>query len=238
MMSMSKLRCAVALAIALSGSSPVSADQQPATGRVVVELFTSQGCSSCPPADALLGELTRRADVLPLAFHVTYWNDLGWRDRFSLPEADARQHRYAGALGRRSVYTPQMIINGSGEALGSRRSEIVRLIEAAGAPASIQLSVAPGLLQITLPDVGGCECELLLLDVLPSVQTAVPRGENAGRTLREFNVVHHVTALPAWNGRALQRNVPLRQEPAAASFLVVLAQRRADAHVMAVGVAR
>ena len=237
-MSRPKLRGAVALAVALSGLNPVSAGQLPATAQVVVELFTSQGCNSCPPADALLGELALRPDVLPLAFHVTYWNDLGWRDRFSFPEADARQYRYAGVLGRRDVYTPQMIVNGSGEALGSRRSDLVRLIAAARASAAIQLTVEAGALQINLPDVGGCDCELLLLDVLPSAQTAVARGENAGRTLREVNVVRRITTLPAWNGRAVRRRFGLPQSQAAESFRVLLAQRRTDAHVIAAGVAR
>src|SRR5262245_19256854 len=99
---------ALAAAVALAAArAPVAA-----ASPVVVELFTSQGCSSCPPADALLGELAARADVLPLAFHVTYWDRLGWPDSFGLAAATRRQERYAAWRGTRRVYTPQMMIGG------------------------------------------------------------------------------------------------------------------------------
>jgi hypothetical protein len=85
---------------------------------VVVELFTSQGCSSCPPADAYLGQLSRHSDVLALAFHVDYWDDLGWRDRFALPQAAERQNVYARNLHRSSLYTPQLVVDGRFDSLG------------------------------------------------------------------------------------------------------------------------
>ena len=96
---------------ALAGTAGV-AGAAPALRPAVVELFTSQGCSSCPPADTLLGELASRNDVLALAFHVDYWDELGWRDRFELPQAAQRQSQYARRLGRSSVYTPQLVIDG------------------------------------------------------------------------------------------------------------------------------
>ena len=85
----------------------------------VVELFTSQGCSSCPPADAYVGELAQRPDILALTFHVDYWNHLGWRDRFGLPESEKRQREYARALHLSSVFTPQVVIDGQGSYVGS-----------------------------------------------------------------------------------------------------------------------
>jgi hypothetical protein len=225
----------IALLSALSGA--VSAADTPAAP-VVVELFTSQGCNSCPPADALLGELSTRAGVLPLAFHVTYWNDLGWRDRFSFPEADARQYRYASAMGTRSVFTPQMIVNGSLSVLGSNRAGVQRAIAGAAAPAVIRLSVMKGSIQMSLPDVdGGCSCELLLLGVQPSAQTAVGRGENAGRLLREFNVVRQVVSFGRWDGKAVTRTQVLPVSTDGVSRHVLLAQRRTDARIVAAGIA-
>jgi hypothetical protein len=230
---------AIALVTFLAGmNGAADATDRPPAAPIVVELFTSQGCSSCPPADALLGELTRRADVLPLAFHVTYWNDLGWQDRFSFREADARQYRYASAMGSRSVYTPQMIVNGSRNVLGSNRKGVQQAIAAATAPAAIRLSVMNGTIQYSLPDVeGGCDCELLLLAVQPSTQTPVGRGENAGRLLHEFNVVRRVAPLPRWDGNAQKRAQAIAPSNEEVSMQVLLAQRRVDGRIVAVGVA-
>src|SRR5580700_5273114 len=104
----------------LASASVASAASRPA----VVELFTSQGCSSCPPADAYVGELAQRGDVLALTYHVQYWDDLGWRDRFGLPAATSRQSVYSRALRLATVYTPQVIIDGSGDFVGSDRRSI------------------------------------------------------------------------------------------------------------------
>jgi hypothetical protein len=112
----------VGVVLCLIGGS-ADADTRPA----VVELFTSQGCSSCPPADKLLGELARRSDVLTLAYHVDYWNNLGWKDPFASADATRRQRRYAGALGLSGIYTPQMVVDGAIDAVGSDR----RAVEAA-----------------------------------------------------------------------------------------------------------
>src|SRR5580693_5811193 len=102
----------------------VNAQPRPA----VVELFTSEGCNSCPPAEAYIGELAQRHDVLALAFHVDYWDDLGWRDRFELPEAVRRQNVYAKTLKLSSVYTPQVVIDGQHDFVGSDRPSIVRAL--------------------------------------------------------------------------------------------------------------
>src|SRR5260221_259576 len=105
---------------------PVRADSP-----VVVELFTSQGCSSCPPADEYLGELTMRSDIIPLAFHVDYWNYIGWTDPFASKQMTHRQKAYSRALGQRYIYTPEMVVNGTTQEVGSNRRGVEALIEAA-----------------------------------------------------------------------------------------------------------
>jgi len=111
----------------LAGSAAQAATERP----VLIELFTSQGCNSCPPADALLGELAQRPGVLALAFHVDYWNGLGWSDPFSSKLATARQNDYAQRLGKRSIYTPQLVVDGAQDAVGSDRAGVTALIDAA-----------------------------------------------------------------------------------------------------------
>ena len=117
----------------------------------VVELFTSEGCSSCPPAEAYIGELTQRGDVLALTFHVDYWDDLGWRDRFALPSAVQRQRAYAKNLGLSSVYTPQVIIDGHQNFVGSDRFSIGKALARPRNGAAIDLSLQQGELRIGLP---------------------------------------------------------------------------------------
>ena len=120
------------------GASAVAAADRP----VVVELFTSQGCSSCPPADVLLGELAKREDVLALAFHVDYWDRLGWKDPFSSAMATARQRAYGHKLGLRTVYTPQIVVDGTAEMVGSDRRAVARAIAAARAKQTVDVKLA------------------------------------------------------------------------------------------------
>src|SRR5437868_6527970 len=138
------------IAICLSlGFAPVKAGER----LLLVELFTSQGCSSCPPADTLLAELGGRPEVLALSFHVDYWDRLGWKDPFSSPAATRRQHRYAELLGLAGVYTPQIIVDGKWQAVGSDRVEVERALAAArrhrdGVP--VALAIDHGHVRITL----------------------------------------------------------------------------------------
>ena len=174
---------------------------------VVVELFTSEGCSSCPPADALLTELARsRPDLLPLAFHVTYWNGLGWKDPFSLEGATQRQSHYGARFGDGS-YTPEMVVDGAKGLVGSDRSEAASAIaqarRAAATEATISLSRAGGQVSIEV-GAGHGSGRVLLVGFDPEHRTAVGRGENSGRTLLESNIVRSIRSVADWSGASLR----------------------------------
>jgi len=193
---------------------------------VVVELYTSQGCSSCPPADRLLGELAGLPNVVALAFHVDYWDSIGWRDRFSIPEAVQRQRGYVGTLGLSSAFTPQVVIDGRGSFVGSDRRRIVAALAETLDTIPIAADVADGELIVTLPerkDRSGYDVNLV--SYLPEASTAVGRGENSGRTLTEFNIVRQFRRLGVWEGQQRVFRVPLASFPSDATRVAVLLQR-------------
>jgi len=193
------------------------------TRPVVVELFTSEGCSSCPPAEALLTELAHhRADLLPLAFHVTYWNNLGWEDRYSLPAATERQRDYAHTRGSGDVFTPELVVDGTASVIGSDR----HAAEAALRRAAAQQAPSPALRVSRDGDAirveigaGSGDATVLLVGFDPQHVTPIGRGENRGRTLLESNVVRSLTPLGHWSGTALALAAPV---PAGAAFAVLL----------------
>ena len=179
---------------------------QAATRPVVVELFTSEGCSSCPPADAFLTELARtRSDVLPLAFHITYWDQLGWKDPYGLAAATARQARYGARFGDGS-YTPEMVVDGRKGLVGSDR----RAADAAIAAAATEHGAAPNLAVtrtgsgLSIKIAGGHgPASIVLVGYDPQHQTIVGRGENSGRSLVESNIVRSLRTIGQWNGAPL-----------------------------------
>ena len=188
-----------------------AAGPRPAASPVVVELFTSQSCSSCPPADELLTELARtRPDILALDFHVTYWDRLGWKDPYSLPQATQRQRRYSELWGRDEVYTPQLVAGGRHQAVGSDRGDVLAAIAAAAADepaAPMQLGRdAAGLVL----DVGAGygAATLLLVGFDAAHTTRVGGGENGGRTLTEVNVVRSLVPVGNWRGKAMILHAP------------------------------
>lgn len=199
---------------------------------VVVELFTSQGCSSCPPADAFLTDLARqRRDVLPLAYHVTYWDYLGWKDPYSLDAATVRQRAYARYLGEDGVYTPQMVVDGATGFVGSSRSQGLDAIAgAARKPVAVSLTRDGVNFLITVGD-GTGHGQVMLVGFDPVHETRIGRGENGGRTLTESNIVRSLTPVGAWTGSA----VALRSMPAAGEGFAVLLQAE-DGHI--IGAAR
>jgi hypothetical protein len=178
---------------------------------VVVEMFTSQSCSSCPPADALLDDLARdhaARGLLPLSFHVTYWDRLGWRDRFSLPEATERQRRYAAWLRSDGLYTPQAVVQGASHHVGSDRRAVLAAVERARlrAAAGPALALAPdgagGLVLVAGEGTGTGMLWLVGFDARHT--TPVRGGENAGRTLVQAHVVRALFAAGAWQGAPLR----------------------------------
>jgi hypothetical protein len=196
-------------------------------GPVVVELYTSQGCSSCPPADRILGELSTMPNVIALAFHVDYWDNIGWRDRFAIPNAALRQREYVKALGLSSAFTPQAVINGRSSITGSDKPRIMAVIaDAASDAVPVGLGVSDGMLTIALPDRAERNTYTVFVAAyLPQASTPVGRGENTGRTLEEFNIVRQFRSVGTWNGHAVTFRTSLHSFPADASRAAVLIQR-------------
>ena len=200
-----RLGLLLACAFLASGGATAAAPPDGAGTVGVLELFTSQGCSSCPPADRLLGQLGRdaRLRVVPLAFHVDYWNYIGWSDPFSSKQWTARQEAYARVFARDDVYTPQLVVNGRTELLGSDEAAILREVDAAskGPAGRVTLAVAPDgptRLAVDLSVETPSSIDAKRLDAVVvlyenGITTEVRRGENAGRTLEEDFVVRRLS---------------------------------------------
>ncbi len=167
---------------------------------IVLELFTSQGCSSCPPADALLTELAGRGDLLPLAFHVDYWNRLGWRDEYSSPKFTLRQRDYAELFPDGQVYTPQLVINGSRQVVGSDRFAVQVALKAAKSDPDIAMQLTANGIEVAA---GTGHGTVWLVGYDPEHSTPVARGENEGRVLVESNIVRSLQAVGQWHGDAM-----------------------------------
>ncbi len=192
----------------------------------VVELYTSEGCSSCPPADALLGELKGQPHVLALAFHVDYWDQLGWADRFALSSAGERQSHYAQVLHLSSVFTPQIVIDGQHSFVGSDRGGILPALRGERDGIAIRITREGDTLAIDLaPAPAQTPADVLLLALVPEAQTVIGGGENGGRTLREFNIVRKTFALGSWNGTAARYTLSRALLPADATEAAVLIQQ-------------
>jgi hypothetical protein len=204
-------------------ATPAGADPRP----VVVELFTSQGCSSCPPADALLGELARRTDVLPLGFHISYWDSLGWKDPLSRPSSTERQKAYARRFTDGRVYTPQIVVDGANEMVGSDREAVLDALRGARPATIAPVSFADDRRSVAIG--GGIGTgEIVLVRFVQRRTTHVGAGENSGRAADDFNGVQTLTSLGAWDGSAL--SFPI-EPPAAGEGLAVLVQAP-DGHML------
>jgi hypothetical protein len=260
------LVCTAAL---LASAFPIGREVQPAEKQtaagastrtpVLVELFTSEGCSSCPPADALLAQLQGRqpipgARVVALKEHVDYWNRLGWKDPFSSSAYTSRQHAYAAAFGNSTVYTPQMVVDGTAEFVGSSdRRARGAIAEAARSPKAdvaitplsdtdenslaVALRVEP---LATLPQ--GASAELLLAVTEDNLYSEIKRGENAGLTVTHFAVVralravHRFTPADAANGVSTQIKIALNPAWKRRDLrLVAFVQEQRSRRVLAIG---
>jgi hypothetical protein len=208
---MARLMAAAALLVmsGMTGAAAMAGQPSP----VVLELFTSQGCSSCPPADALLGRLLHDAEgagLLPLSLHVDYWNRIGWRDPYSSPAMTDRQYEYARSLGQDGVYTPELVVDGAEGVVGSDAASVrgaigrARAVRAGAAPIPLSAAAeAAGGGRITVRvGAGAGQGRLLLVGYDDRHVTRIGSGENEGRTLIEFNVVRSLQTLGQWSGQA------------------------------------
>ena len=181
---------------------------------VVVELFTSQGCSSCPPADALLAQLAEREDVIGLALHVDYWDYIGWRDRFAHPAFTARQKGYVRAGGWKMIYTPQVVVNGRRAVVGNRAMDVTHAIsDAARNPSPLRLTLrrdGTGLHISADTPTALPEADIHLIRYEDHEEVHVTRGENAGRTLSYSHVVHDWKVIGQWDGHSpIRASLPI-----------------------------
>ena len=189
----------------------------------VVELFTSQGCSSCPPADAHLGELTEEEDLLALSFHVDYWDNLGWKDPYSSADNTRRQRTYARFMDLRYVYTPQMVIQGTLQATGSDRETIQDQIgDARKLPRiDVELTRNDKALQITLGKISHpVKADVFMVVFDKEHTTKVKRGENRGETITNRNVVRTLKRIGSWRGNAANLSTTLDENGDACAVIV------------------
>lgn len=182
------------LALLLATLQPAAAGQ-----RHVVELFTSQGCSSCPPADALLRTLSGASNVLALGYHVDYWDQLGWKDTLGSPAHSARQRAYAARRGDGRVYTPQAVVDGGGHAVGSNAGAVSGLMGAA-LPVDLTLDREAGTVSVGAKRRAGSGATLWRVDYRREAAVPIARGENRGRTVTYVNAVRGMTRLGTWTG--------------------------------------
>jgi hypothetical protein len=200
--------------------------------RAVVELFTSQGCSSCPPADKLLGELAGDRSLIALSLPIDYWDYLGWKDTLARPRHTTRQRGYAAKRGDREVYTPQVVVNGTVHAIGSDRNAIENAIartrtQPGTLSLPIKLSVERDHVEVSLAAAEGSASggEVWLCAIAKAIPVTIARGENKGRTVTYHNVVRRWMKLGAWSGAAQTWNLPKSElEGDNADLVAVLVQ--------------
>lgn len=201
---------------------------------VVVELFTSQGCSSCPPADKMLHQLGQRDNVIALALHVDYWDYIGWKDQFAHAAFTERQKGYARAFDSRSIYTPQMVINGSRDVVGNRGLEVADMVqEYASKGMIVPLDIARNGSSLTIKapaQPGMANADVIVVRYTPEETVSIPRGENAGKSLTYSHIVTEWRIIGDWNGRnALSERVTIE----GSAPVVVLVQAKDHGPILA-----
>jgi hypothetical protein len=208
---------------------------------VVVELFTSQGCNSCPPADVFLGQLTARPDVLALSLHVDYWDYMGWKDPFAQRAYTERQRNYSRALNQRFVYTPQIVVDGTLQGVGSEAATINKLIDKAhrvqASGPSIAVTAVSGSGDKRIVHVGDGKTEspakVWLVFYDSKHETPVSAGENSGRKLASYNVVRTLTPIGKWTGSAASFPVDLNEIDADCDGAAVIVQTEGTGPIIA-----
>jgi hypothetical protein len=233
---MRRFAAIVAAAAAVLASASAAAGERAA----VVELFTSQGCNSCPPADAMLGQLAKRKDVIAFSFHVDYWDYLGWKDTFASPENTNRQRAYARATGRRTIYTPEMVVGGDTHVVGSDGGAIERAIAKANANAKDRFDITFArdnadyvMVTVSADESVRGRAAVLLFRYDTRHEVAIERGENAVKKLAYHNVVREVRRLDTWRGETLQLMLPVRDLRAGGrDGCAVVVQREHDGPIL------
>lgn len=231
-------RCAAALlCISLLPAAVQAGDRL-----TVVELYSAQGCPRCPSAEKFLATLTEREDLLPLAFHVDYWDNRGWRDTFANPAFSRRQERYSERLGLPYVYTPQIVIDGHRHASGGQPRAVEAEIETAvagGGGVEVTLTRLSAItLRIQLPAaaLGKNTADIILVGYDERYVTQITHGDNKGMTLANHHVVRDVKSIASWNGETLDLTVPIDEEHGGTDFCAVLVQRQGQGRI--IGAAR
>ena len=203
---------ALAVLIAAAGLTGAAQAKSP---RAVIELFTSQGCSSCPPADALLAKLAREDDLIALSLPVDYWDRLGWKDTFAKHAFTERQAAYSNVRGDRQVYTPQAVVNGTEHAVGSQRTAINAAISDTASSLSVPLALIRSQDTLEVSVGAGADAParavLVLMPYLAARDVAIGRGENARRTITYTNIVRDIVPVADWNGKPIARTIPLNE---------------------------
>lgn len=186
-----------------------------ATQPVFVELFTSQGCTSCPPADQILGEIQKRDDVVSLSFSIDYWDYIGWRDTLARRENTLRQQAYEKTLPSHRVYTPQMVIDGVRDVVGNQRKDVLdaverRVSETQGKKLPITLAQSGDEIQVRIGTLPGVHktATVWIAHTLSSRAVKIGAGENSGRTITYHNVVRGFAAVGKWSGEAVTLDLP------------------------------
>lgn len=209
--------------LAATGAAPALAAD--AAHPTVIELFQSQGCSSCPPANANVNALSLRPDVLALSFAVTYWDGLGWKDVFAKQQFTDRQWAYAHAFGNSQVWTPQVVVNGRANVTGTKRAPLDSLIagndRGSGGPV-VAISGGNVAVRGAIGKPGGKPADVWLVRYEPrSIEVAIKAGENGGRTLPHRNIVRELIRIGRWNGGSAQFAVPAATLPGLATAAFV-----------------
>jgi hypothetical protein len=224
-----------AAAILVFASLANAQNVAPVKPRAVIELFTSQGCSSCPPADKLLGEIGKDPSIITITLPVDYWDYLGWKDTLAHSAYSNRQKVYANMRSDRQVYTPQAVINGSAHAIGSERQAIDKAIastrdHAATLSIGIDIKKATNGFDVALPaHTGGVKQGVIwALPYANAREVKIGRGENSGRSIIYTNVALKLTPIGSWNGEALSLSIPASSLPPDADGLIVLLQSGTD----------
>lgn len=210
--------CLAALGALLFWQGAMAGETKPQP--ILVELYTSQGCSSCPPADVILGQVKARDDVVALSFNVDYWDYIGWRDTLAKRENTLRQQAYEKVLASHRVYTPQMVIDGVQDAVGNQRKDVFdaivrRLSDVAGKRTAITLAQNGDTVEVRIGALAGVKqpATVWLAHTLSARTVNIAKGENGGKVVTYHNVVRDFSAVGKWSGEAMTLELPARGAP-------------------------